>query len=414
MKIVFLGGCYSDNYDDIFLKDVKRGELALPANVYQREIVCGLIENGVDVYVISCAYLPGYPINFNRSKSPTVPFLLNGKNVGVMAGYNLFFALKDFSAEQAYKKYLERWYADNTELHEKVVLLLYSPLVSQLSAAYFFKNRHPNVEICCIFTDLFYRSLRSVKGGLLKKIQRGIEVIRLQKLLPSIDKFILLAKGMEKFVPEAINNNIIVEGVASPGERYIKQEETKEKILLYTGSLGEHTSIKELIDAFRLTTNESFRLMICGAGMYEKYVLEASREDNRIIFKGLVPHTEVLDLQRKATALINPRWPSIRDTPYSFPSKTMEYLTSGTPMIGYKLIGIPNDYYDFFYTIEEEGIEQLAHKITEVLCLPQGVLNEKAQKAYNFIKGNKTSKMQAKKIIDYLKCRTNGVAENII
>ncbi len=104
MKIIFLGGCYSDNYDDIFLKDVKRGELALPANIYQREIVRGLIENCVDVYVISCPQLPGYPINFNKGKAPTVPFLLNGENIGVMAGYNLFFALKDFSAEQAYKQ----------------------------------------------------------------------------------------------------------------------------------------------------------------------------------------------------------------------------------------------------------------------------------------------------------------------
>lgn len=405
MKIVFLGGCYSDNQDNYFLKHVKGVELALPSNVYQREIIKGLVENNADIYVISCPYLPGFPINFDMLKIFTSPFLLEGKEVGVTAGYNLFFATKDLSAQHAYEEHLNRWYAQNNEHDEKIVLLLYSLLVPQLNAAYSFKNKHDNVEICCIVTDLFHRTFKDLKGSSYpKKIQRGLDVLKLKRLIPSIDKYILLAKGMEEKVPESIDRNIIVEGVVSPKELYVKPEaETPEKVLLYTGSLGEHTSIKELVDAFKLTNNPAFRLVICGAGVYSSYVVEAAKEDHRIIYKGLVNRDKALELQRSATALINPRWPSIRDTPYSFPSKTMEYLTSGTPMIGYKLIGIPSDYYDYYYTIESEGINLLAHKIEEVLLLPQPVLNRKAKEAFDYIVNNKTSKMQTAKIINFLR-----------
>ena len=70
-------------------------------------------------------------------------------------------------------------------------------------------------------------------------------------------------------------------------------------------------------------------------------------------------------LHKRATALINPRKPNSKITRFSFPSKNMEYLSSGTPMIGYKLDGIPSEYYDYFYTIDDSSEKSLRNTIVK-------------------------------------------------
>lgn len=56
-------------------------------------------------------------------------------------------------------------------------------------------------------------------------------------------------------------------------------------------------------------------------------------KDRRIQYLGSIPHDEILQLQRTASLLVNPRTPEGIYTKYSFPSKTMEYLASGTPTL---------------------------------------------------------------------------------
>ena len=134
-------------------------------------------------------------------------------------------------------------------------------------------------------------------------------------------------------------------------------------------------------------------------------ITEAAEKDPRIIYKGMLPREEVLFLQQQSTVLINPRKPNGGITKYSFPSKTVEYLSSGTPMIGYKLEGIPEEYFNYYYTIDSLSEEDLVHTLDAVLSLPQDELDKKAHSAYKFIMENKTAEKQVKKIIDFIKSR---------
>ena len=56
----------------------------------------------------------------------------------------------------------------------------------------------------------------------------------------------------------------------------------------------------------------------------------------------------------------------LRTIQYSFPSKTMEYLASGTPSIAYKLEGIPSEYYPFIIFPESNDVESLHNSILKV------------------------------------------------
>ena len=136
-------------------------------------------------------------------------------------------------------------------------------------------------------------------------------------------------------------------------------------------------------------------------GNYINFFLTGGNK-SLVIFKGFVSREEAVQLQHEATAVINPRKPTISLTKYSFPSKIMEYLSSGTPMIGYRLQGIPEEYYNYFYTVEGLSNDELAKTISEVLNKPQDELNEKAESAMIFIANNKTAQIQIKKVLIFL------------
>ena len=107
-------------------------------------------------------------------------------------------------------------------------------------------------------------------------------------------------------------------------------------------------------------------------------------------------------LQSKSTLLINPRIPNGGITKYSFPSKTMEYMTSMTPMIGYHLEGMPKEYYEHMFTPDDLSVEALTRCINDTLTLPLDVLQSKAERANTYIVDNKNSEKQVKRIIDFV------------
>ena len=130
--------------------------------------------------------------------------------------------------------------------------------------------------------------------------------------------------------------------------------------------------------------NPSYRLVICGDGDSRNTVLECVKMDNRVSYKGQLPREEILVLQQKATLLVNPRTSEGEFTKYSFPSKTIEYLASGTPVLLYKLAGIPDEYYEYCFTVEDNSDEALG------------------MRARKFILTEKSPKNQCKKLVDLI------------
>lgn len=402
MKILFITGLYSQESEQYYSSVLKCNSLATPSNVYQWGVVKGLIENGADVEVCSFPFLPTYPSGLSIKKAKSEELAFNNKKIGNSYAYCTIAGIKEIDISRKLKSVIDKW-VNRTLVGECGMILIYSLYGPFLKTAIKCAKKYNNVKVCPIVTDLFISSLSVLKKyPILKRIQGYFEYKRIKYGIDRADTFVLLAKGMEKFVPRAVNNHVIIEGIAGDSiPMPTKKESVSTKTLLYTGSLGIHTSIKELVDAFMLTSDERFRLVVCGSGYYADYIASRSLEDDRIIFNGSVSRAEAVRLQKDATMLINPRLPSVPDTPYSFPSKTIEYLVSGTPMIGYRLVGISEDYYEYFYIPEDEDVSSLSELITKVLNLPQSELDQRAFNAWNYIMSYKTSKQQVKKMIDF-------------
>ena len=79
---------------------------------------------------------------------------------------------------------------------------------------------------------------------------------------------------------------------------------------------------------------------------------------------------------------------------YSFPSKTMEYLASGTPTLMYNLEGLPMEYHNYCFIQRDLSIDSLYKRILEICEMDSDYLYNFGQKARRFILENKTPEAQ--------------------
>lgn len=198
----------------------------------------------------------------------------------------------------------------------------------------------------------------------------------------------VIIEGMVDFSMEAVPN--LLEG------KY------KEKVLIYAGALYEKYGVKKLIEAFKKVPLKDARLWLFGSGELEGEMSTYEKEDNRLKYLKVVPNKQVVEKEIKATLLVNPR-PSYEEfTKYSFPSKNMEYMVSGTPILTTPLPGMPKDYYNYVYVFEDESEAGMAKKIEEILNHPIEKLHEKGMQAKKFVLREKNNKIQAEKIINMI------------
>ena len=113
----------------------------------------------------------------------------------------------------------------------------------------------------------------------------------------------------------------------------------------------------------------------------------------------MVTHEKATELQANAYALINPRRNEGEYTKYSFPSKTMEYLSTGLPVIAYMLDGMPEEYREVIICPKDNSISSLSDTIKEVLLYDSTRRKRIFNKSAEFIGTRKTPQAQVQKMI---------------
>lgn len=214
------------------------------------------------------------------------------------------------------------------------------------------------------------------------------------------DGYIILTEEMNNIINVKKKPSIVIEGLVDSKEisdnSIIKKYD--KKVIMYAGGLYEKYGVKTMIKAFTEISDKNMELHLYGTGDLDEYI--KSIKDERIKFLGVVQNKIIVQEEKKATILINPRFSEAEYTKYSFPSKNMEYMVSGTPIITTKLPGMPKEYYDYIYLIEDESESGMRNSMITVLKLPREELTEKGKKARDFVLKYKNNNVQAKRIID--------------
>lgn len=401
MKLLFITGAYPNEIITELQQYSTLGVQNAP-NTFQWAIIDGLVQNCVDFEVISCPFLPAYPIHFKKRRISNSPLLYYEKTVGEMLSYDNLFLFKTRSIQNSIQQSVAQWIKKNESTDEELIVLTYTPYYPFILALKQFQINN-RVKVVSIVTDLVDDMMNfKTNRSILKRIQCWYEKKITKFSYRYIDKFVLLTKAMEERIPQSIGNNIVIEGIAALHDDLQIKKTNWPRSFVYTGTLESFSCVDRLVTAFMKIKDDNIKLIICGAGPLESMIKSAAEKDNRIDFRGLVSREESTLLQHNATILVNPRKPDGGITKYSFPSKTMEYLASGTPMIGYKLEGIPEDYYQYYFTVDSNEEESLIHTMKYAISLSQIELDKRAKNAYNFIKEYKNSRIQVKKILDYI------------
>jgi len=224
--------------------------------------------------------------------------------------------------------------------------------------------------------------------------------------LAKFDGYILLTEAMNALVNPKGKPFLVAEGQADAGmgkQENRLEDKYPQKVCFYAGMLHEKYGVVTLARAFQQVSDPEARLVYYGQGDAEETLRALAREDERIELRGVADNETVVQEERKATLLINPRPSGEAFTAYSFPSKNLEYMASGTPVLTTRLAGMPREYDEYAYLFSEETAEGMAKTLSGLLAQPREVLHTSGQKAKAFVLRNKSNTAQAARLLAFLR-----------
>lgn len=397
--IVFLGGVFPKEKKDEIIESEK-GNIQNAANILQWNYIEGLdYFNKKPIKLINAIFIGSYPQYNKNLFIKSYPFShVDGADDINVKFFNLRY-YKNISRRKNCYKELKKW--ANEKNDRKKIIYIYSLHLPFLNAAIKLKKSYPNIKLINIIPDLpQYMNLTKNKSFIFKLL-KTIDEKRIQKCIPKLDFYILLTKYMAEEL-KIKDNYLVIEGMINN-----KIEKDYECIkdnyyfdILYTGTINEKYGIMNIVHAVDRIESDRCRLIICGEGDAKQKIIDISKNNNRIIYKGLLKREAVLELQRSANLLINIRSTEEEYTKFSFPSKNMEYIASGTPLLCSKIKGMPDEYKDYVYLVEDDTIESISNKIIVIMNKSQEELNCFGAKAKEWLFTQKNNIIQTKKIID--------------
>lgn len=174
-------------------------------------------------------------------------------------------------------------------------------------------------------------------------------------------------------------------------------------IILYAGHLSALKGIPLLLEAFRMLDGDRFQLWITGAGPLHDQVEKAVLGDPRITFWGFPAHEDLLALYQCATVLVNPHSTLARSARYLFPSKLMEYLATGKPVVSTRSTPeVEEEYGDLLFLLPTETPDELAELIRRLAALPEGELLDRGRRGRRFVLSRKSWEVQGARILHFI------------
>lgn len=177
---------------------------------------------------------------------------------------------------------------------------------------------------------------------------------------------------------------------------------TSEINIVYTGSLIYYDGIEELLKAVSTLENENIELTIYGSGPLSSMVESYATKFTNIHFEGYLHNDIIGQVLQEADFLINPRISYFFTDIFGFPSKIIEYLLSGTPVITTSFAAMPNAYRDFVYLIEEESVSGIQDAILKAVQDEPEIKKQKAESAYQYIRDNNDYVCIVRKMIEFV------------
>ncbi len=208
---------------------------------------------------------------------------------------------------------------------------------------------------------------------------------------------------------------LVLEGIAPAGTTSLPPEtEIDRSLVVYAGGLREDYGVAQLLHAVQESAG-GWRLALYGRGPMEAAIQAAAKVNPRIVYGGLVDPVRLQETMARAQLLVNPRPPSAGFTPYSFPSKLLEYLVAGRPVLSTRLPGIPPEYGPLLSWTDPDSTS-LAAAIDDLVALPPATVDAKGEAGRRFALESRGPAAQGERLRGFLESlsgRRSGAEEHL-
>lgn len=399
MNLIYIGYLYPDTLLQELI-DLK-SYIDFPAHSFQTALLKGLNKPFPQTRVISAAPVSAFP-KIKKWYFRKEAFSHRGDNIA----NDVYVGLLNFPLIALLSRFIRvrSEIKKSIKKDEKNIILSYG-LHTPFLLAVLSMKKHVD-KTCIIVPDL--PQFMTGKSNPLYRFAKAIDRCIINYCIKRMDSFVLLSPHMAELLPINGKQTVVVDGIyGGTPENILITAKEKYKTILYIGKAEERTGIYDLIEAFKQIDNPEYRLWIRMYGdkkEYLDYARECIKNDTRISLLPPMPRTELLQIERKATVLVNPIRPTQKFTRYFFPSKTMEYLASGTPTIMYRLDCLSDEYDKYIHFIPKMSIESLRDTIVSVCNQSDEERSKFGKAAEKFITEKRNSDVQAAKIADLIIC----------
>ena len=398
MRLLYIGTVTESQEYERIVKDSKVKPSVAP-QTFETAFLNGVRANGfADVECFSfpmIASFPGSKLLYWKKKKQ---ILGCGFPVTWIPSINLP-VLKMISQAHSSQKMVKSWLKKQKRPQDVCILIysIYGPVAKNI-LRYGKKYRCKTVAFVPDLPEHMYAS----KGGLLGFFAK-LYYCWVKTIQSRFDGYIYLTEEMKNRISTE-KPYLVVEGLADESLFDVPEKDPNsadKPIIMYAGTLSKRYGIAELVEAFRQTELDA-QLHIYGFGDFAPELEEITQKDDRIQYKGRVGRAEILAREREASLLVNVRSPRDEYTAYSFPSKTIEYMSSGTPLLTSRLPGIPSEYYDCCYSISGNDVAEIKIALETIMGYSDETRREMGQRARTFIRENKTAFRQAERVLDFI------------
>ncbi len=358
---------------------------------FSRLIVKGLIENGVDTTVLSN---PGIKKQTNSKLWINLGTETENGVIYKYAPFVNFPVIKHICVFFYVFFYVLIWGMKSRK--DKAIVCDVLNISASLGAL--LASKLNNLTSIAIVTDIY--GYMAGKQGLLMSIAAKINSM----YVASFDKYVLLTEQMNAIVNPHNHPYVVMEGLCDKSiidEQVLHVEKDNPSTIIYAGGLHEKYGLKMLVEAFIISGVDA-TLKIYGDGPYVHTLKDMCKNNTNVLYMGVASNNVVVDDELKATLLVNPRFTYEELAKYSFPSKNMEYMTTGTPLLTTRLPGMPKEYNDYVYLFDEETVDGYARVIREVLSKSKEELEAKGFSARRWVLDKKNNMVQTRKIINLI------------
>ena len=398
MKYLYFGTiCNHDHYMEMM--DSFRVKPSIAPFVFETALLKGMRENDADLEAISFPSIPAFPksrYNAWRCQKETLDSGFSTTWLGALNISGIKQLCQRFFSYVLLKKWLKK---NRTEEKAVIIYSAYQPVSKSVVTL----CRKYGTKCYAIIPDLPRDMYNVARIGPVKKLLSKAYVCAAERVQGLFDGYIYLTEAMREVIsPE--KPYTVVEGIADGWrpEPLTWEDKAPGFVIMYAGSLHRKYGIENLVAAFRAYERKDAQLWIFGSGDYQQEIRACAEEDSRIRFFGRVSREQVLEYERRATVLINVRDGNDEFTKYSFPSKTIEYMLSGTPVLMTKLPGVPEPYFRHVYCLENNRPETLHLAMEELGSMSAEQMLLFGAKAQQFIMEEKNARAQAAKILQFI------------